>query len=67
MRKCTYREDVSPESPDHGLEIVGYALKLRQSHLLPAGATPESQAAQAEVWTAGTAYAALTRPRQDRR
>ena len=27
---------------DHGLEIVAYALKLRQSHLLPAGATPES-------------------------
>jgi len=44
---------------DHGLEIAGYALKLRQSHLLPAGATPESQAAQAEAWTAGTAYAAL--------
>ncbi|MDV6321247.1 HD-GYP domain-containing protein, partial [Chromohalobacter sp. HP20-39] len=39
--------------------IVAYALKLRQSHLLPAGATPEAQAAQAEAWTAGTAYAAL--------
>ncbi|HFN4791830.1 TPA: MobH family relaxase [Pseudomonas aeruginosa] len=44
---------------DHGLEIVAYALKLRQSHLLPAGASPETQAAQAEAWTAGTAYAAL--------
>lgn len=44
---------------DHGLEITAYALKLRQSHLLPAGATPEAQAAQAEAWTAGTAYAAL--------
>ena len=44
---------------DHGLEIVAYALKLRQSHLLPTGATPEAQAAQAEAWTAGTAYAAL--------
>jgi integrating conjugative element relaxase (TIGR03760 family) len=44
---------------DHGLEIVAYALKLRQSHLLPAGSTPEAQAAQAEAWTAGTAYAAL--------
>ena len=32
---------------DHGLEIVAFALKLRQSHLLPAGATPEDQAAQA--------------------
>src|SRR3989344_5103473 len=44
---------------DHGLEIVAYALKLRQSHLLPAGTPPEAQAAQAEAWTAGTAYAAL--------
>jgi len=44
---------------DHGLEIVVYALKLRQSHLLPAGATPEDQAAQAEAWTAAVAYAAL--------
>jgi integrating conjugative element relaxase (TIGR03760 family) len=44
---------------DHGLEIVAYALKLRQSHLLPIGAAPETQAAQAEAWTAGTAYAAL--------
>jgi integrating conjugative element relaxase (TIGR03760 family) len=44
---------------DHGLEIVAYALKLRQSHLLPVGAAPEVQAAQAEAWTAGVAYAAL--------
>ena len=44
---------------DHGLEIIAYALKLRQSHLLPAGAPPEDQAAQSEVWTAAIAYAAL--------
>lgn len=44
---------------DHGLEIVAYALKLRQSRLLPVGASPEVQAAQAEAWTAATAYAAL--------
>lgn len=44
---------------DHGLEVVAYALKLRQSHLLPVGAMPETQAAQADAWTAGTAYAAL--------
>jgi integrating conjugative element relaxase (TIGR03760 family) len=44
---------------DHGLEIVAYALKLRQSHLLPVGGAPETQAAQAEAWTAGIAYAAL--------
>jgi integrating conjugative element relaxase, PFL_4751 family len=44
---------------DHGLEIVAYALKLRQSYLLPVGAPPESQAAQSEAWTAGAAYGAL--------
>lgn len=44
---------------DHGLEIVAYALKLRQSRLLPVGAPPEAQAAQAEAWTAATTYAAL--------
>ncbi|MFW2928906.1 MobH family relaxase [Pseudomonas aeruginosa] len=44
---------------DHGLEIVAYSLKLRQSHLLPIGSTPEDQAAQSEAWTAAVAYAAL--------
>lgn len=44
---------------DHGLEIVAYGLKLRQSHLLPIGASPEDQAAQSEAWTAAAAYAAL--------
>lgn len=44
---------------DHGLEIVAYALKIRQSYLLPIGAPPESQAAQAEAWTAAAAYGAL--------
>jgi integrating conjugative element relaxase (TIGR03760 family) len=44
---------------DHGLEAVAYALKLRQSRLLPAGSAPEAQAAQAEAWTAAVAYGAL--------
>jgi len=44
---------------DHGLEIVAYSLKLRQSHLLPAGVGPEDQVAQSEAWTAAVAYAAL--------
>jgi len=44
---------------DHGLEIVAYALMIRQSHLLPMGATPETQAAQTEAWTATIAYADL--------
>ncbi|MFU4242221.1 TraI domain-containing protein, partial [Pseudomonas aeruginosa] len=36
---------------DHGLEIVAYALKVRQTYLLPIGAAPESQSAQAEAWS----------------
>lgn len=44
---------------DHGLEIVAYALKLRQSYLLPSGTKPEDQVVQAEAWTAAIAYAAL--------
>lgn len=44
---------------DHGLEIVAYALKLRQSQLLPAGSSPETQTAQDQAWTAAAAYAAL--------
>ncbi|WP_437884568.1 MobH family relaxase [Pseudomonas sp. LRF_L74] len=44
---------------DHGLELVAYSLKLRQSHLLPVGSAPEDQAAQADAWSAGIAYAAL--------
>jgi hypothetical protein len=44
---------------DHGLEIVVYALRLRQSRLLPIGAPPENQAAQSEAWTAAVAYGAL--------
>lgn len=44
---------------DHGLEIVAYSLKLRQSYLLPIGASPEDQAAQSEAWTVAVAYAAL--------
>lgn len=44
---------------DHGLEIVAYALKIRQFYLLPIGAPPESQSAQAEAWTAAAAYGAL--------
>ncbi|MEX2042218.1 MobH family relaxase [Pseudomonas aeruginosa] len=44
---------------DHGLEIVAYALKIRQTYLLPIGAAPESQSAQAEAWSAAAAYGAL--------
>lgn len=44
---------------DHGLELVATALKLRQSHLLPATAAPEDQAVQADAWSAAIAYGAL--------
>lgn len=44
---------------DHGLELLLYALKLRQSYLLPIGAPPEDQAKYADLWTAGIAYGAL--------
>lgn len=44
---------------DHGLEILAYALKIRQTYLLPIGAPPESQSAQAEAWSAAAAYGAL--------
>ena len=44
---------------DHGLELVAYSLKLRQPYLLPTGAAPEDQAAQADAWSAGIAYGAL--------
>ncbi|MGY4494701.1 MobH family relaxase [Pseudomonas sp. TE3610] len=44
---------------DHGLESVACSLKLRQSYLLPSGAAPENQAAQADAWSAAIAYGAL--------
>jgi len=44
---------------DHGLELVACSLKLRQSYLLPSGAAPEDQAAQADAWSAAVAYGAL--------
>lgn len=44
---------------DHTLEVMAFAAKLRQRHLLPAGTAPEEQAREAEAWTAGIIYAAL--------
>ncbi|EAZ9289225.1 relaxase [Salmonella enterica subsp. enterica serovar Redlands] len=44
---------------EHTLEVMAFAAKLRQRHLLPAGAAPEDQAREAEAWTAGVIYAAL--------
>ncbi|EHB3782795.1 DNA-binding domain-containing protein [Salmonella enterica subsp. houtenae serovar 17:z29:-] len=44
---------------DHTLEVMAFAAKLRQRHLLPPGAAPEDQAREAEAWTAGIIYSAL--------
>ncbi|EAS1760860.1 relaxase [Salmonella enterica] len=44
---------------DHTLETMAFAAKMRQSHLLPAGAAPEDQAREAEAWTAAVIYSAL--------
>jgi integrating conjugative element relaxase, PFL_4751 family len=44
---------------DQGLEVITYALKMRPSRLLPPGAQPEAQIAQAEAWNAALAYASL--------
>lgn len=44
---------------DHTLEVMAFAAKLRQRHLIPMGAAPEDQGREAEAWTAGILYAAL--------
>ncbi|MCE8005275.1 MobH family relaxase [Billgrantia ethanolica] len=44
---------------DHGLEVMNYALRIRQQHLLPPGAAPEDQLASGERWTIAVAYGAL--------
>lgn len=44
---------------DHSLEVVNYALRIRQKYLLPPGATPEAQSAASERWTVAVVYGAL--------
>lgn len=44
---------------EHTLEVMAFAARMRQSHLLPVGAAPEDQAREAEAWTAAVVYAAL--------
>ncbi|WP_392562283.1 MobH family relaxase [Orbus sturtevantii] len=44
---------------DHGLEVINYALKLRQSYLLPIGGDPEDIPRQTEAWSAAVMYGAL--------
>ena len=44
---------------DHGLEVLSFAAKLRQSYVLPQNAAPEEQSRQRDAWTAAVIYAAL--------
>lgn len=44
---------------DHGLEVISFAAKLRQSYVLPLNAAPEEQAKQKDAWTAAVIYLAL--------
>lgn len=44
---------------DHGLEVVNFALRIRQKHLLPPGESPEMQSSCSERWTVAIAYGAL--------
>lgn len=44
---------------DHGLEVLSFAAKLRQSYVLPQNAAPEEQSKQRDAWTAAVIYMAL--------
>jgi len=44
---------------DHGLEVLSFAAKLRQSYVLPPNAAPEEQSKQRDAWTAAIIYQAL--------
>lgn len=44
---------------DHGLEVLSFAAKLRQSYVLPPNAAPEEQSRQRDAWTAAIIYQAL--------
>lgn len=44
---------------DHGLEVLSFAAKLRQSYVLPQNAAPEEQSKQRDAWTAAVIYQAL--------
>ncbi|OBW96881.1 MobH family relaxase [Gallibacterium anatis] len=44
---------------DHGLEVICFAVKLRQNYLLPPNSAPEEQAQQSEAWTGAVIYSAL--------
>ena len=52
---------------DHGLEIVAYSLKLRQSHLLPIGANPETGPRVRSLDRCRRLRRTAARHRQDRR
>lgn len=37
---------------DHGLEVIAFSAKLRQSYVLPPNVAPEEQSKQRDAWTA---------------
>ncbi|MDE8035214.1 TraI domain-containing protein [Actinobacillus equuli subsp. equuli] len=44
---------------DHGLEVIAFSAKLRQSYVLPPNVAPEEQSKQRDAWTAAAIYIAL--------
>ncbi|WP_075274819.1 MobH family relaxase, partial [Mannheimia haemolytica] len=44
---------------DHGLEVIAFSAKARQSYILPPNVAPEEQSKQRDAWTAAAIYLAL--------
>lgn len=44
---------------DHGLEVIAFSAKVRQSYILPPNVAPEEQSKQRDAWTAAAIYLAL--------
>lgn len=44
---------------DHGLEVITFSAKVRQSYILPPNVAPEEQSKQRDAWTAAAIYLAL--------
>ncbi|HDL4036510.1 TPA: TraI domain-containing protein, partial [Mannheimia haemolytica] len=43
---------------DHGLEVIAFSAKVRQSYILPPNVAPEEQSKQRDAWTAAAIYLA---------
>lgn len=44
---------------DHGLEVITFSAKVRQSYILPPNVAPEEQSKQRDAWSAAAIYFAL--------